>query len=222
MSSATPDHDLICDAARPIQVRGRKLGCRNGKFTTYMDHVAEPGGEEVPGYFVVEATGLERGVPFGAMTYSTGVVVVPVAHGKVGMHRMFRHAVGDWVWELPRGFVDVGEEPPVSALRELTEECGLTTSPDKLIALGDVYPETGILRLRTSLFAALDCQAGPGFEGEMGLGQFQWVDVDEALKMAASPQMTCAVSSLALLRAKQYVAGLPPRSPLGSGAPKPA
>jgi len=39
--------------------------------------------------------------------------------------RQYRHAAGGWIWELPAGKREQGEDPQLTAQRELEEEAGL-------------------------------------------------------------------------------------------------
>lgn len=80
-----------------------------------------------------------------------GVVVLPVWRGKVLLIRHFRHATRSWHLEIPRG---MGSDHNVEndANRELTEEIG--ASAERLIGLGDVYPDTGMSNSRVALFYA--------------------------------------------------------------------
>lgn len=54
----------------------------------------------------------------------------------------YRHAVGRRLWELPAGLLDVaGEDPAVTAERELTEEAGLTAGDWSVLV--DTAPSPG-------------------------------------------------------------------------------
>lgn len=44
---------------------------------------------------------------------------------RVCLLRQYRHAAGGWLWELPAGKLEKGEEPQRTAARELAEEAGL-------------------------------------------------------------------------------------------------
>ena len=48
------------------------------------------------------------------------------AEHRVCLLRQFRPAFQEWLWELPAGKVDPGEQPLTTAKRELQEEAGLT------------------------------------------------------------------------------------------------
>ena len=39
--------------------------------------------------------------------------------------RQYRHVVGDWIWELPAGVIETGEDPLETAQRELRREARL-------------------------------------------------------------------------------------------------
>ena len=57
------------------------------------------------------------------------VGIVPVApDGRVVLVRQWRHAMERAVWEIPAGTRDEGEEPFVTARRELEEETGYTAA----------------------------------------------------------------------------------------------
>ncbi len=45
--------------------------------------------------------------------------------GAVTLLRQYRHAVGGYLWEVPAGTLDEGEDPAACAARELREEAGL-------------------------------------------------------------------------------------------------
>lgn len=55
-----------------------------------------------------------------------GAAVLAIdAQGLVCLLRQYRHAAGGWLWELPAGKRDAGEDPLHTARRELEEEAGL-------------------------------------------------------------------------------------------------
>ncbi|GEM_PF-567703 len=130
----------------------RVHACDNLLFNIYFDCISSPAGERVERFLVVSPKHRSRaGI--------TGVAVLPVVDGRFGLLRLYRHPVASDVWEVPRGFVDAGESAATAALRELEEETGLSCRNSKLIPLGKIFPEAGILSAQVALFAA---EVAPG------------------------------------------------------------
>ena len=70
------------------------------------------------------------------------VVLLPVdAEGRVVLVRQYRHAAGAFLWELPAGSLEAGEDPDRAAARECQEELGLV--PGTLTRLQTFYPTPG-------------------------------------------------------------------------------
>jgi ADP-ribose pyrophosphatase len=83
-----------------------------------------------------------REVKVEVVRHPRSVVLIPVPEpGKVILIRQYRFAVNQWLWELPAGSVDEGEEPEAAARRECHEEIGLI--PQALIRLGTFHPTPG-------------------------------------------------------------------------------
>jgi ADP-ribose pyrophosphatase len=79
--------------------------------------------------------------------------VVPLDdEGQVTLIHQFRHAAGGFIWEVPAGKLDGGEEPMACAARELQEEVGLTAG--ELIHLGSILTAPGFCDERIHLFLA--------------------------------------------------------------------
>lgn len=55
--------------------------------------------------------------------------------GKIFLGRR-KGASGPYIWQLPQGGIDTGETPAEAALRELTEETGIT--PDLVTPIGEI------------------------------------------------------------------------------------
>ena len=75
--------------------------------------------------------------------------------GQVLMIRQYRHAAGQLLWEIPAGLRDApGEEPLVTAERELLEETGYRARDWHVLA--DVFNTPGTSRERVLVFLARD------------------------------------------------------------------
>lgn len=140
-------------------LRQRRLACENSRFEIFLDDVEDANGEVIRNYLVV-APKIKTG------DLITGVAVLPIVDGKLGLLHIYRHAIQRHLWEIPRGFVDPGEPDRSSALRELEEETGLSCADADLESLGIITPEPGILAARVHLFTARRCRSVRPFSGE--------------------------------------------------------
>ena len=70
------------------------------------------------------------------------VVLIPMpGPDRVILIRQYRHVIGEWIWELPAGTLEVGEDPEAGAKRECEEEIGL--APGRVRRLGAWFPTPG-------------------------------------------------------------------------------
>jgi 8-oxo-dGTP pyrophosphatase MutT (NUDIX family) len=107
----------------------------------YDDDVIMPDGS--PGRYARVLTAKSEG----------GAHVVPrLPDGRVLLMKANRYPVGADVWEFPRGIPDEGESFEQAARRELEEETGLRAS--RMVFIGHLYPDTGIMGTRHSVFLA--------------------------------------------------------------------
>ena len=83
-----------------------------------------------------------RDVTVDVIRHARSVVLLPVPEpGHVILIRQYRYPVNRWLWELPAGNVDEGEEPDAAARRECHEEIGQV--PDTIVRLAAFYPTPG-------------------------------------------------------------------------------
>ena len=83
-----------------------------------------------------------REVSVDIVRHVRSVVLLPIPEaGHIILIRQYRYPVRRWLWELPAGSVDPGEEPEAAAARECHEEIGLV--PDTIIRLGAFLPTPG-------------------------------------------------------------------------------
>jgi ADP-ribose pyrophosphatase len=68
--------------------------------------------------------------------------------------RQYRYAVNKYLWELPAGSVDAGEEPEAAAKRECHEEIGQL--PETVIRLAALLPTPGYCDEEMIFFRATD------------------------------------------------------------------
>jgi ADP-ribose pyrophosphatase len=140
-------------AARKIQP-GRKARLLSSKtvyrgpvFWVTTDYVQEPGGVRVRRDLI---------------HHSGSVVVLAVDDsGKVPLvllERQYRHAAGDYLWEIPAGRIDPGETALYAGKRELIEETGYRAKHWRRIF--NFYSTPGFVAETMSVFLATGLTAG--------------------------------------------------------------
>lgn len=96
-------------------------------FTTTRDRIRLPNGRETT---------------MDVVRHRPSVVLLPMpdpAH--IILVRQYRYAIDRWIWELPAGNTDPGEDIETAARRECHEEIGQV--PDRIERLADLYPTPG-------------------------------------------------------------------------------
>src|SRR5215467_3632333 len=93
------------------------------------------------------------------VTHPGSVVVLPVLpDGKIVLVRQYRHATGQYLWELVAGRMEKGENPKKGAARELLEETGYRAK--KITVFLELFPTPGFLQERMYLLLAEGLTAG--------------------------------------------------------------
>jgi ADP-ribose pyrophosphatase len=80
------------------------------------------------------------------------------ADPRVVLIRQFRHAADGYIWEVPAGRLDGGEQPEACAARELEEETGMRAR--RLERLTTIYTTPGFTDERIHLFLADGLEPG--------------------------------------------------------------
>jgi ADP-ribose pyrophosphatase len=97
------------------------------------------------------------------------------------IERQYRHAANQFLWELPAGKLDAGEDPLAGAKRELAEETGY--SARKWKPLVEYYASPGFLGESMMVFLAEGLIAGEARPGEDEQIDFRLVKLSDVLKM---------------------------------------
>ncbi len=94
--------------------------------------------------------------------HSGSVVIMAVddsrSEPRVLLIRQYRYCAEDYLWELPAGRIDEGEDALAGAKRELMEETGYTASKWKKVLF--FYPSPGFLNETMSLYLARGLKKG--------------------------------------------------------------
>jgi len=116
-------------------------------FTVTVDRVTVPNG---------------RTVTFDMVRHPGSVVLIPMHDdGRIVLIRQYRYSLDRWIWELPAGSLDAGEDPAAAAARECEEEIGLI--PGRVEFAGAWYPTPGFCTEVMNYYRLADLRApGPG------------------------------------------------------------
>jgi ADP-ribose pyrophosphatase len=161
-------------ARRHSRPRARLLSSRTvyrgPVFSVSTDHVVEPGGIRV-----------RRDV----IHHSGSVVVLAVDDSanppRILLERQYRHAAGDYLWELPAGRIDPGERELHAAQRELLEETGYTA--DRWRRILHFYASPGFVAETMSVYLATGLHAGKAHPEEDEVIDKKFVSLPAAVKM---------------------------------------
>ena len=141
-------------------------------FRVLHDKLVEPGGREN-----------ERDV----IRHNGSVVILAIDNSKskknpwIVMERQYRHAANQFLWEVPAGKIDAGEEPLAGAKRELAEETGYRAK--KWRPLVEYYASPGFLGEAMKVFVAEGLEAGDThWDGDEDI-ELRLVKLADVLKM---------------------------------------
>jgi ADP-ribose pyrophosphatase len=129
---------------RRAKVVSSEVLFRGRVFTLKRDRVIEPSGIEATREIIV---------------HPGSVVVLPVLpDGRIVLIRQYRHAAGQYLWELVAGHKEPDEDFAAGAHRELQEETGYTAR--RVRKLLEVFPSPGLLGEKMVIFLAQDLKKG--------------------------------------------------------------
>lgn len=129
-----------------------------------------------------------------------GAAVVALnAQLQVCLLRQYRHAADGWLWELPAGRIDPGEQPLETARRELAEEAGVQA--DGWEDLGAMFSSPGVFTERIHLYLARQLTETEQCTEEHEVLEVHWVPLRQALDWAMSGEICDAKTLVGLFRA---------------------
>lgn len=146
---------------KPVRILSSKVVYRGPVFQITSDTVKEPSGATVrrdvvrhPGSVVImpvqNTSLLARGRKKKA-TESAG-------EARVLLARQYRYTANEYLWELPAGRIDEGEEELPAAKRELLEETGFSAERWKRVLY--FYPSPGFLDETMAVYLAEGLRPG--------------------------------------------------------------
>jgi ADP-ribose pyrophosphatase len=140
-----------------------------------------------------------REARFEIVKHPGGAAALPVMDdGRLMLIRQFRPAAEDYLYEVPAGRLEPGEEPAGCVSRELEEEIGYR--PEQLESLGYVYSSVGFCTEKIYLFVARNLKPAQISHEPDEYIELHAVDLNEALEMVSCGTITDAKTQIALLR----------------------
>ena len=115
--------------------------------------------------------------------------------------KQFRHAADDFIYEIPAGKLDHGEDPAVCAARELKEETGCTA--ERIEHLYSFYTTPGFTDEIIHAFMATGLSRGDSAHEKDEFMSLEVVTLSHALELIKKGELKDAKTALGLL----YVAG---------------
>jgi ADP-ribose pyrophosphatase len=166
---------------------------RGPVFWVTTDYVQEPGGVRA-----------RRDV----IHHSGSVVVLAIDEStstpRVLLERQYRHAAKDYLWELPAGRIDPGEQELKAAKRELLEETGYTAESWQRIL--KFYASPGFVAETMSVFLATGLRKGTAQPEEDEIIYKRLVPLPAAVRMAMGGTIRDAKTISSVLWFNNYLA----------------
>jgi ADP-ribose pyrophosphatase len=157
---------------KPAEVLSSKVSYDGPLFRVLSEEIREPNGKE-----------LKREI----IRHNGSVVILAVDDSKskkdplILIERQFRHAAGQYLYEVPAGKMDAGEKRLAAAKRELIEETGYRAK--KWSKLVRYFASPGFLGEWMQVFLAEGLVAGKAQPEEDESLELQFVPLSELLRL---------------------------------------
>lgn len=131
------------------------------------------------------------------------VCVLPLTDdGDVIFVNQFRYALNKVTLEVPAGKLEKGEDPKEAALRELSEETGLTAK--NIVHIGDLYTTPALIDEVIHMYIATDLT-----QGEQHLDYDEFVNtlkmpLSKAVDMVMNGEIKDSKTQTVILKAEKY------------------
>ncbi len=130
--------------------------------------------------------------------HSGGAGILYVKDEKVLLVKQFRYAYGEEILEIPAGKLNKGEDPSLTAARELEEETGFY--PEKTKHLFTIYPSPGYTDEKIYIYLAENVRQGKIHLDEGEFVSAEFYPLNEAEQMINDGRIKDAKTIIALQR----------------------
>ena len=174
-----------------VKVLASREVFRGPVFRVTSDKVIEPGGIRA-----------RRDI----VRHPGSVVILAVdetgSQPRILLERQYRHAVQEYLWELPAGRIDHGEAELVAAKRELLEETGFTASHWQ--RMFKCYVSPGFMDETMAIYLARGLRAGEAQPEADEVIRKRMVPLPDALRMVRNGTIHDGKTISAILWLKVY------------------
>jgi ADP-ribose pyrophosphatase len=187
---------LTSAVEEPAQILSSETVFEGKVFRVAREQVIEPGGREVTREII---------------RHNGSVVILAVDNARskrdpwIVVERQYRHAASQFLWELPAGKIEPGEEPLTGAQRELEEETGYRAKKWK--PLVEYFASPGFVGESMKVFLAEGLVAGdahPEYDEQI---EIRLVKLSEVLRMIGKGAIHDGKTLSAVLLYARKIAG---------------
>jgi len=136
-------------------------------------------------------------------------IIPMLSDSRVLLLKQYRHSLREYIWEIPAGTLDPGEEVLDCAKRELIEETGY--SAEQWQKLGEITPVPGYSDERIHIYLATDLQPATQDLDRDEIIKVPTVRFSEAVEMIKNGDIQDAKSISGLLMARNRSVGITSR-----------
>jgi len=122
---------------------------------------------------------------------------------RVCLIRQFRHAAGGWIWEVPAGRRDHGEDPLHTAQRELQEEVGITATDWQ--KLGAIWSTPGFCDEVIHVYLARQLTETQTARERHEFMEVHWPAWDKAVDMISKQEVSDSKTLACLFYARAFL-----------------
>ena len=134
--------------------------------------------------------------------HNGGAVMAAITdEGKMVMVRQYRKPAERVMLEVPAGKIDSGEDPKMTAARELKEETGYTAGKIEYITF--FYPSVGYSEEKLYLYLCTELTPGETDPDESEAIDIEEMDIDELCRMVMEGHINDAKTIAAVLIARE-------------------
>ncbi|HEY7099668.1 MAG TPA: NUDIX hydrolase [Terriglobales bacterium] len=153
---------------------------------------------------VIEPTGVKARRDIIRHSGSVVILAVKEHNGEphVLLERQYRHAAADFLWELPAGRIDEGENPLAAGKRELLEETGFTAGRWRPIL--DFYVSPGFMDETMRVYLATELKAGKAQPESDEVIRKRFFPLRAALRMVTNHAIKDAKTIASVLWLRQH------------------